>query len=212
MTPYFHMDGIELYHGDFRFLLSQVQADVVVTDPPYGCNASSGWGGAYSGFQIEGDHSTDARDWLLAAWAGPAIVFGSPRVPRPFGCTTLIWAKGDHTGMGDLSFPWKPDYEEIYVRGSGFSGPRTSSVLQFNARIDSGRMHPTEKPVALMAELIRKCPPGVILDPFTGSGSTLVAARCLGRRAVGVEMEERYCEVAAKRLAQGDMFTASGGG
>ena len=202
MKPYYQDDAVTIYHGDCREILSHVSADVLVTDPPYGCSATSGWGGKYDGFSIAGDGDASFRDAVLAMWGGPAIVFGSPRVARPTACVVLIWSKGEHTGMGDLGFPWKPDFEEIYVIGSGFDGPRTSSVLRVNARTDSGRGHPTEKPVELMGRLLSKCPPGVVLDPFAGSGTTLRAAKDLGRKAIGIEIEERYAEIAARRCSQ----------
>ena len=65
------------------------------------------------------------------------------------------------------------------------------------------RLHPTEKPISLMTQIIDTMPPGVILDPFMGSGTTLRAAKDLGRRAIGIEIDERYCEIAVRRLAQG---------
>jgi site-specific DNA-methyltransferase (adenine-specific) len=107
--------------------------------------------------------------------------------------------------MGDLSVPWKPNTEEIYVIGKGFAGRRDSSVLraQVVTWASKGRDHPNMKPIGLLERLIDKCPPGTIADPFAGSGSTLIAARNLGRNAIGVEIEERYCEIIAKHLDQG---------
>ena len=137
--------------------LVEVAKVACITDPPYGCSATTGRGGAYNGFNIHGDENTELRDWLIAQLCCPWILFGSPRIIRPKCDSVLIWAKGEHTGMGDLSFPWKPDFEEIYISGKAFTGRRTSSILRFNARTDSGRLHPTEKPLSLMLELIGKC-------------------------------------------------------
>ena len=107
--------------------------------------------------------------------------------------------------MGDLSLPWKPSHEEIYVLGSGFSGPRTSDVLRYppvQSMAANGRLHPLEKPVGLLRMLLAKCPSGTVIDPFMGSGPTLIAAKDAGRRAVGIEIDEHYCEIAAQRLSQ----------
>lgn len=107
--------------------------------------------------------------------------------------------------MGDLSIPWKPNWEEIYVAGRGFAGARNSSILSGHSVVtwaSKGREHPNMKPVSLLERLIEKCPPGVIADPFAGSGATLVAAKNLGRKVVGVELEERYCEIIARRCSQ----------
>jgi len=200
-----------LYHGDCREVLPTLErVDAVVTDPPYGCSATTGRGGRFDSFTIAGDTDTVLRDWLLTAYDGPSALFGSQRVPRPPCKAVLIWSKGEHTGMGDLSFPWKPDYEEIYINGLGWSGPRTSSVLRVNARIDSGRAHPTEKPVALMEQLIGKAPGTTVLDPFMGSGTTGVACANLGRAFIGIELERQYFDIACERISaaysQGRLF------
>lgn len=107
--------------------------------------------------------------------------------------------------MGDLSIPWKPDHEEIYVLGSGFIGSRDSgSVLRcppVQSMAKNGRVHPTEKPVRLMYDLCRKVP-GPILDPFMGSGTTGVACVKLGRRFIGIEISEEYFEIACRRITE----------
>lgn len=213
-APYYDEDGITIYHGDYREIDAwDITGGVMVTDPPYGMNYRSGMGGAFGESKIVGDDTPDLRDDILARWLPrPALVFGRWSVPRPAGTRlVLTWEKGNHVGMGDLSIPWKPNTEEVYVVGSGFVGRRSSSVLRVLAvagtvgRADQGtRHHPTEKPLGVMLELIGKCPTlATVVDPLMGSGTTLRAAKDLGRSAIGVELEERYCEIAAKRLAQG---------
>lgn len=212
MSIYYQDEAVTLYHGDCLKLTAWIDADVLITDPPYGYSHRSGGGprgcASWRNTEIANDTDTAARDAVLEMWGSrAAIVFGSWKRPRP--TTTralLIWDKGGHAGMGDLGLPWKPNFEDIYVLGDGFSGRRESGVLSgfhVPANEAAGRVHPHQKPTNLIEALIYKCPPGAIADPFAGSGSTLVAAKALGRRAIGVELDERYCEIAARRLSQG---------
>lgn len=208
-APYYQDDHVTLYHGDCLALApAWTGADVLVTDPPYGIRYKSGQRREELARSIHGDEDTAARDAVLALWAErPALVFGTWRVPRPAATRALlVWDTKGALGMGDLRIPWKPSHQEVYVLGHGFQGKRSTDVL-CHAPVQSmargGRTHPHEKPLPLMRDLIAKCPPGRIVDPFAGSGSTLVAAAELGREAIGVEFEERYCELIAKRLSQG---------
>jgi site-specific DNA-methyltransferase (adenine-specific) len=199
-VPYYQDEWVTIWHGDCREMLPGLVADVLISDPPYGMAYRSGW----SGVEVAGDEDLSVRDAVLAAWAPrPAAVFGRWNLPRPEGThARLIWDKGDWPGMGDLSFPWGPSDEEVYILGDGWVGTREGTILR-RRRIGGNGLHPTEKPVDLMEQLVRKAPPGTVLDPFTGSGTTLVAARNLGRKAIGIEIEEGYCEIAAERCRQG---------
>ena len=205
--PYYQDELVTLHHGDCLEIDAWLDADVLVTDPPYGIRYDSGARRETLASSIIGDQDTTARDAVLAAWGGaPALVFGTWRVCRPVNTRALlVWDTKGANGMGDLSIPWKPSHQEIYVLGDGFRGRRDNDVLvcaSVQSMATRGRVHPHQKPVPLLERLIDKCPPGVVADPFAGSGSTLVAARNLGRRAVGVEIEERYCEIAARRFDQ----------
>ena len=204
---YYSDEFVTLYHGDCREITEWLDADVLVTDPPYGMAYVSNASKYGSSAPIAGDTTLEIRDSALHQWGErPALVFGTWRVDRPTAARhVLVWDKGDSPGMGDLTLPWGPSWEEIYVLGDGFVGPRGGSVIRVNTMSASNRDrpdHPTPKPVPLMERLIEKCPPGVIADPFAGSGATLRAAANLGRKAIGVELEEKYCEVIAKRLDQ----------
>lgn len=215
MEPYFVGGGVTLYHGDCLEITEWLAADVLVTDPPYGIDVEQR--GTYFGSGVStsrqksvlaGDKTTGVRDAAIAMWGdGPRMVFGSWRAPRPEPVEhRLIWhKKGQAPGPARSSFMSQD--EEVYVTGKGFvksSPPMRSVIATSEARsVEVGKIgHPTPKPVGLMEMLIARCPPGTIADPFAGSGATLIAARNLGRKAIGVELEERYCELIAKRLSQ----------
>jgi site-specific DNA-methyltransferase (adenine-specific) len=206
LKPYYEHGGITIYHGDCREILPGLLYDVIVCDPPYGRAVELSRRGNQT---IVGDHDTEVRDFICGEMRRQ-IMFGSPFVPRPACDAVLIWDKSELTGMGDLEFPWKMTHEEIYVSGDGFkSNRRRGSVLRHPLRPawtkhpDAvSNLHPTEKPLKLMVELLECCPWQVVADPTCGSGTTLVAAKRLGKAAIGIEIEEKYCEIAAKRLSQ----------
>lgn len=221
MSIYYQDDTVTLHLGDCLEVTDWLEADVLVTDPPYGVAYQSHKPAHERGNfnEIANDRDTVFRDNMLHLWSThssntgydrpggkPALVFGSWKMPKPHGThTVLTWDKGMASGMGNLSVPWKPNTEEIYVLGAGFQGRRDSSVLTGHTVVtwaSKGREHPNMKPLSLMSSLVSKTV-GVIADPFAGSGTTLVAAKRLGRKAIGCEVDERYCEVIASRLDQG---------
>jgi len=211
MKPYFDDGLVTLYHGDCLEVSEWLSADVLVTDPPYGMAYKSNMDkGSRTNWhdKIAGDDSTDLRDEALSMWGvdRASVVFGTWRVARPSQTKQLvIWDKSPCGFMGDTSMPFGPTHEDIYLFGkSGWTGTREPSVINVPMLMsgDARRPdHPTPKPVALMEKLISKTV-GVVADPFAGSGATLVAARNLGRKVIGVELEEKYCELIANRLSQ----------
>ena len=210
MSLYYQDELVTLWHGDCLEETHWLEGDVMITDPPYGVAYVSNWSKYGSTKPIQGDKDPEIRDKTLELWDGPALVFGSWKIYRPKNTRQLlVWDKGKSPGMGDLSLPWGPGHEEIYVIGSGWVGTRRSNVYRVPAisAVSHDRPnHPTPKPVGLMEQLMAYAPEGVIADPFAGSGSTLVAASNLGRTAIGCELEESYCEIIAKRLAAKTLF------
>lgn len=213
MKPYYEDDLVTLYHGDCREVTTWLEADVMVTDPPYGI----GWRigdhpkrGSVAHAGILNDHDTTARDDALELWGKrPGCVFGSWQAAAPESKQTLIWRKPPNAGVIGSTTGFRRDTELIFIVGEW---PKTraarSSVIETNAGMGSYlNGHPHAKPTGLLEILISATPAGVVADPFSGSGSTLVAAKNLGRRAIGVELEERYCELAANRLTQDTLFS-----
>jgi DNA modification methylase len=208
--------GIVIYHGDCRDVLPTLGAvDLVLTDPPYGIALEEHGRNGYN-WTITGDEDQGVGIEVLGLVAGlPVIVFASPKKPWPGEWRQyLCWDKGPAVGGGgDRETCWKFDWELIQVaRTPALAGKRESSVLRYWIGQRDYALHPNQKPVALLSYLINKAakPSWTVLDPFMGSGSTLVAAKAMGRRGVGIETDEGYCEIAAKRLAQGVLFGTAG--
>ena len=215
-APYYQDDHVTLYLGDCRDVPEWLNADVLLTDPPYGV----GYVGNYRRkagptVPLAGDRDTALRDEVLALWGDrPGLVFGTWRRPRPGGTVhRLVWDKG-LVGSGNLALPWGPSDEEVYLVGrwpritpggrarEGGAPARGSSVIRVQGYPAAHRpAHPTPKPPALFVELLRRCPPGVVADPFAGSGPLALAARESGRRVVLVEVDRGYCDLIVDRLS-----------
>ena len=225
MKPYYERNGITIYHGDCREILPGLSAnvDIVVTDPPYGIAYSTGrrQRDTRSSTRLVNDllvalapllndtaaalapllNDTAALYWFIA----PARLDVALPILRRWDIpNVLVWDKGNCTA-GDLQTTYGQQWEAvIYARkGRGpLIGGRDRDILRFSRGNTAEYLHPTQKPIALLAYLIGRHKGETILDPFMGSGTTLAAAKSLGRNAIGIEIDERYCEVAAKRLEQ----------
>jgi DNA modification methylase len=213
MIPYYQDDSCTIYHGDCREVLQTLTADVVLTDMPYGIGLQYG----------EYEDSSENLDDLIATSlpsmrkASPVValtcgVVNQWRYPRP--TWALCWFQVNaFTSTGFYGFNmWQPilcyGTDPYLKRGRGRQQDviRTTAALGTTYGLDNPpKNHPCPKPLPSWRKVLMRLSPDdsdVILDPFMGSGTTLRAAKDLGRKAIGIEIEERYCEIAAKRLAQ----------
>lgn len=229
LKPYYRGPTATLYHGDCRDILPLIteRVDLLVTDPPYGMAYESGARRSQEFGPIAGDDgSLDVPECIRATLKrlrsgrhlyvfGPNVLDGLDVVDP----TELVWDK-EVFGAGDLKVPWGPTWEPIWfsvyipsaanrVNGEGSLSVRMrrGSVIHCQRPNSRGvNRHPTEKPVEVLRQIIESSSVlgELVLDPFAGSGSTLVAATIEGRRSIGIELEERYCQVAAERLQKAE--------
>lgn len=195
MRPYYEHGGVTLYCGDCREVLPSLAAgsvDLVLTDPPFP-GYRNVYGNAYemTASDIAGAIPTSTRSLIF--W--PALL--PPPIPEPD--AEHVWHKPNH-GNGSHQ------YERILAYGGW---PRRCRVYRAAAILPNYCQfaaecvdHPCQKPLNLVRHLLIDANAQWVLDLFAGSGTTLVAAKQLGRRAIGIEIEERYCEIAARRLSQ----------
>lgn len=215
MKPYYQDDFVTLYHGDCREVLPYLGLGAwlkshgfgIVSDPPYGMDYQHGArkGGAKLGMdgeKIVGDDRPFDPAHLLA-YGVPTILWGgnhfAHRLPPSRGW--LVWDKrddGPEMDQSDVELAWTNILSTARKWTRRWSGASRGGREQ-----SEGRWHVNQKPVALMQWCLGFIPPSLfILDPYAGSGSTLVAAKDVGRKAWGIEIDEQHCERAAQRLSQ----------
>ena len=203
MTPYYEHAGITIYHGDCREILPTLgKVDLVLTDPPYGI-ADKWKGGRGSGWSNTASVAPERNAWdgnpptqeLLMECIDKArvsVIWGGNYFGLEPSRCWLVWSKPERGfTLAEAELAWT-------------NADNIVRVWDGNRR-DTNSKHPTQKPLDLMKWCLCHSwskSAETILDPFAGSGTTLVAAKELGRRAIGIEIEEKYCEIAAKRLFQ----------
>ena len=198
MKPYYDDGrGIQIYHGDCREILPSLpKCDLVLTDPPYGLN--------YKGEEWDRKipqwlAAARSRSPLVAFTTAPTTMWDYPRPDwvaiyyRPASCSRTAQGGFNHWSpvlvYGDHKLP-----TDAFMIANG-------TIVSENRQVDD---HPCPKPVEVFRWLISHLTQtqNIVFDPFMGSGTTLRAAKDLGRRAIGIEIEEKYCELAAKGLSQ----------
>jgi site-specific DNA-methyltransferase (adenine-specific) len=246
IEPYYADEHVQLYHGDMREILPalDIQADAVVTDPPYG-ETDLSWDRWPGGWPLAVAQATSSM-WVFGSMKMflarvQDIIEAGWKLSQD-----IVWEKHNGSGFATDRFrrihehaahwylgPWSEIHHEVpkVVRQGRTQGTRAvrssgehlgaidgqawcddgTRLMQsvIKAKSMHGRaIHPTEKPGQVLEPLIRYAVPdgGLVLDPFAGSASTLYTARTLGRRAVGIEASEEYCEKAAARLVEPDLF------
>ena len=211
--PYYQDDHCTIYHGDCRDIITHLEpVDLVLTDPPYGINYQpnyktyAGQRNTFSPIRND-DGSLDLG--FLFNYGKEQIIFGAENFGGfPHRGRWICWfkrswrTKANSMPSGDFELAWMSKRSGFYKFFQVIHGGAVNANSESGANNDP-RFHPTEKPIPLLRSCIELfSDSNTILDPFMGSGTTLRAAKDLGRKAIGIEIEEKYCEIAVKRLRQ----------
>lgn len=223
-TPYYDDGQCVIYHGDCLDVGVEIgRPSLILTDPPYvmpashyASRANGAWRRSWADASILMRWWADvvehcapllaADGWFVTFCDDESYAAFYPGLYSRFASlSALVWDKG-RLGMGA---PWRHCHELlIAARWEGaqwHGGGGVADIIKCAVVPSANRLHPVDKPPELLGALIEPMtkPGQTVFDPFMGGGSTLVAAKSRDRRAIGVELDERYCEIAAKRLAQG---------
>jgi DNA modification methylase len=208
IAPYYQEKGSQIFHGDCCEILPHIGLqDLVLTDPPYGLGenarrvasrANATAATDYGEFTWDKEPPSDSTIELVWCAAKQAIIWGGNQFTLPLHRGWLVWDKlNGGNDFADCELAWTNLPQAVRIFRHRWAG------MIRDSENDAPRVHPTQKPVALFKWCLSFAPEAeTILDPFMGSGTTLRAAKDLGRRAIGIEIEEKYCEIAAKRLSQ----------
>jgi DNA modification methylase len=230
MKPYYEDGAVTIYCGDCREILPTLTATVLVADPPYGTGyyrtdqefvtgeMLATWASSHEVVALFGWPEKLIATCTAADLAPDEWITWWPTNARCRGFNKSgLWREAECIaifGSGDWGLLRQPRARRTTPQEG--ASPRGRPDLNSEARIGDvwrdespllnpnqrGRLHPNQKPVSLMRRLLTAMPAGLVVDPCMGSGSTLLAARDLGRRVVGIEVEECFCEIAARRLGQ----------
>lgn len=210
IEPYYDRDGITIYNADCREVMPQLGTfDLLLTDPPYGIGADN------RKKILSRGKCCNPKDYGETGWdkkppnpdlikqirqiATKQIIWGGNYFVVPPSQCWLVWDKENSGDFADCELAWTNLKKAVRK----FKWKWNGMIQEQMGAKKEQRVHPTQKPLMLMRWCLSLVPDAqTVIDPFMGSGTTLVAARVEGRQAVGIELNEKYCESAAKRLRQ----------
>ncbi len=200
MKPYYEEKGITIYCGDCREVLPELGIyDLLLTDPPYGIG---NWKAGCADSILTEAEAAEIQKWDIK----PSME--TLNLCLRSSCKAIIWG-GNYFALGPARtlLIWDKQKPGMQFADAEIAWTNLEGLTRIWAGRMNGKQHPTEKPVALMKWCIAKVPwvKGV-LDPFMGNGSSLVAAKAMGLRGIGIEKNEKWCELTRKRLKQETLY------